>query len=450
LDAHYAREEEHWFGVLVDNDLTDGDTLPRDKKQELVKAGWAEIGEEPWLTPTEQIKTSREVFDHLEKQGVEEPLFQAYSKYQRASKFRTTYLEPVFDAGEEPIMCSFDTPKNTGRLGSRAPNTQNLPARLNGEERERLKKDPNAVVGPDIRGCFVPREGHSFIACDYVAMELTCLSEYIAVWLGEVKKMGRAINEGKDLHSLAASAGLRISYPEAMFRKALSKGGLAWEEAVEMVCEEYGADESDISRWATDGQSAYMNVAAAFARWREIYKVANFSFPVGAAPKTFAKQVRARGEDFTDAEGEYVHEQWFQAWPEMLEYRDLIASFATGMDSYVLPHLGPYGAKRGWRVSGPSKASQAGNYAFQGLGADCIKLAGYKITREMFEMPDSPLYGSHLVLCIHDELVCETPAAKAKAAAQRLSEAMDEWASVFLQHVHPASEAEIMYERLRK
>lgn len=462
IDAYYASEEDEWWGVLRDADMTDGDKLPRDRKQELVAAAWEDIGEDPWETPTGQIKTSKEVFQHLVKKGVEEPLFQAYSNYNRASKFRTTYLEPVFAAGGEPLMPGFDMLKNTGRISGYKPNTQNFPAQLNSREIQRRREDPNCVVGADIRGVFVPRDGYCFVGCDYSAMELVCLSEYYTAHTGRIGKMGQAINDGKDLHSLAASDGLRISYQEAMLRKAVGKSGMEWERACEHVIDEYGVADSDISRWASDGLDEYLRTCEMFARWRQVYKCANFSFPVGANALTFSKQVRARGLEFTNSEGEYVREQWYRAWPEMNEFQMLIQSFATGMNEYVVEYLGPYGQLSGWMQARPSKSTEAANYTFQSLGAMCILLAGYKITHEAYTDEQSPLYGSRPVLCVHDELVLETPIEKAEAVGGRrdengqlieegrLAEAMVAWSEVFLEHIQPSAEAEIMYERWEK
>lgn len=82
------------------------------------------------------------------------------------------------------------------------------------------------------------------------------------------------------------------------------------------------------------------------------------------------------------------------------------------------------------------KVYVTGNSVFQGRAADGIKRAGWYIaqecytgyskywTREEHGAQRSPLFGSFIVLMLHDELILEVPEAKAHEAVNRQSEVM--------------------------
>lgn len=74
----------------------------------------------------------------------------------------------------------------TGRFSCTNPNLQNVPKEENENEYH-------------IRGCFVPREGHTFISIDYAQQELRLLLDYA----GE-KELIAQINSGMDCHQAMA------------------------------------------------------------------------------------------------------------------------------------------------------------------------------------------------------------------------------------------------------
>lgn len=473
VDTYYEEEEARWFDVLSyeetpagkkprkigrpgwkDDEMlpfVEGGTMKDDAKRLLFEMAFEEIGEQPWRTDSGLVSADKKTIAYLEEQNVEEPLFQAFKRYNKASTFRTVYLEPILDAGDDPICTRFDSLKRTGRLSASKPNTTNMPARSTAEERARRKQDPDAIIGSDIRRCFVPRDGYVYTGADYQAIELAALSQVYYSLTGQMGAMGDAINSGKDLHCYAASVGIGISYEEAMFRRFLGSDEHAngdLDRAREMAVG-IGAKEREVEQWisAAGGFEALMDLAKEFGRTRSTYKIANFSFPTGATADTFVVQARAQGLRITPPQAEYVRERWFSAWWEMSHYKEIIAShkdFASGC--YDVPHIGPNGTPHGWRTRRCDRLTSAANSPFQGLAADGISWAGWLITKECYleEYADSPLYGSRIVLCVHDELVLEVPEERAQAVLDRQIELMLDGMNLFIPDVRTHAEGKIM------
>lgn len=111
------------------------------------------------------------------------PILETLSEYKTIEKFLSTYLEPM--DGRDTIHTSFGQSNAwTGRMSSYRPNLQNIPKR----------------AGKEVREVFVPREGHSFVVCDYDSIEVRLLAYYMG------RESYRAlIREGRDPHAWMAS-----------------------------------------------------------------------------------------------------------------------------------------------------------------------------------------------------------------------------------------------------
>lgn len=110
-------------------------------------------------------------------------------KYRELAKLKTTYLDALPALADEKgkIHTTFEqTATATGRLSSRDPNLQNIPA-----QGEWAKK---------IRSAFLAQDGFVLAAFDYSQIELR-----IAAALSGDKKMIKAFADGKDIHTLTAA-----------------------------------------------------------------------------------------------------------------------------------------------------------------------------------------------------------------------------------------------------
>lgn len=117
-------------------------------------------------------------------------------EYSETEKLLTTYVPLLKGGTTVPINAKFNVLVETGRTSCSNPNLQNQPRK------------------PGVRECYVPREGHAFIACDYDTLELRAVAQICYEEFGH-SDMRDALIEGKDLHLDLAASILHISYEEA-------------------------------------------------------------------------------------------------------------------------------------------------------------------------------------------------------------------------------------------
>lgn len=92
----------------------------------------------------------------------DDPAVDLLLTYRNASKFLSTYIEPMVGVGT--VHTSFwQLGARTGRMSCSRPNLQNIPVRS----------------GPEIREMFVPRPGYVFLDADYSSIELRILAYYM-------------------------------------------------------------------------------------------------------------------------------------------------------------------------------------------------------------------------------------------------------------------------------
>jgi DNA polymerase-1 len=96
-----------------------------------------------------------------------------------------------------------------------------------------------------------------------------------------------------------------------------------------------------------------------------------------------------------------LDEKWLAAWPEQrdLQRRAKALTYGGSFADVLIP-----GANI---LRGSCGYTQILNTPFQGLGAVGCKLAMWRVSREMYCDRRSPLWGSRLVLQVHDELISE-------------------------------------------
>lgn len=120
----------------------------------------------------------------------EHPIIAPLLEYREIYKLQSTYCEPLLSLSlqdeQSRIYTSFvQTGTATGRLSSKNPNLQNIPAR---GERARL-----------IRRAFVPKPGFVLVGLDYSQIELRLLAHFS----GD-EALIKAFNEGADIHKATA------------------------------------------------------------------------------------------------------------------------------------------------------------------------------------------------------------------------------------------------------
>lgn len=395
VDAEFARAREEFarHGIFRRNGTKDTAKLG-----ELVSAAY---GGKPPLAPSGKVATDR---DTLLESG--DPVLVALGKSGRNDKLRSTYL-PMLERGlEVPWNPSFNVLVATGRVSSDA---QQFPQ--NG----------------GIRECFEPRPGHVFCSVDYGGLELRTMSQR-AIWSVGFSRMAEALNAGKDVHTLAAASFLRVSY-EALLPRVKAK---------EKEATSYRA----LAKVFNFGKGGGLGAGGMAYNAREKDGV-RFCLLLGRAEKcgTRTQDVFAKGKSkkvcsVCVAVAKELGDAWLEAWPEQAELFAMAARLAQGDATVAVEVPGSR------RVRGQCRYTQWLNTPFQGLGGDLAKDATWRVSREMYVDRKSPLYGSRLVLMVHDELIAELSEARAPEAAERMAHLMREAAREWLPDLGPSIEAE--------
>lgn len=118
------------------------------------------------------------------------PVIAKILDYREVYKLRSTYAEPLLklalqDKNNRVYTSFLQTGTATGRLSSKNPNLQNIPAR--------------GRLADDVRACFVSRDGFSFISLDYSQIELRLLAHF-----SKDPELLRAFKDGADIHERTA------------------------------------------------------------------------------------------------------------------------------------------------------------------------------------------------------------------------------------------------------
>lgn len=261
-----------------------------------------------------------------------------------------------------------------------------------------------------IRECFTPRPDCCYSSNDYPGLELFTMSERAFRVIG-YSKMAELLKTGKDCHSYAAAGFMGISYDDflphkkedryAKFRNLgksfnFGKGGGMGSGAMA-----YNAREKDNIRFCeTTGRCTVCGNNAKIQCW-----------------------VRGKQKGVCEVCVEISKKlgyDWLEIFPEQGELFRLSGDLTNGgaLVEVVVP-----GSER---IRGGCNYTRWLNTPFQGLGGDIAKDAMWRVVKEMYTDATSTLWGSRLVLFVHDELICEHPLRKADLAAKRVARIMEE------------------------
>ena len=309
-------------------------------------------------TDTGAVSTSKDAL-----KATEQPALLWYIEFKEAQKLKQTYVSALHSASryfDGRLRTSYQVLMQTGRTSSREPNLQNLPRR------------------GGLRDCFVAREGHVFVLCDYDAAEMRTLAQCVLDLAGKETPLLKMYQEHADYD------------PHAYFGAALL--GITYEEMLARLK-------------AGDKEAKAM---------RQRAKPANFGYAGGMGAQTFIAYAAQYGVELTLDEAKELRSRWIETY-------DMRAWFEAADQA----------SQRGWvdvprsgRRRGRVAYTQACNTPFQGLAADAAKDALFAVVRECYTDTSSALYGSRPVIFVHDEIIIEAPDDKAHEAAMRLSEIM--------------------------
>lgn len=341
--------------------------------RELIADGFSQQGETPPMTDggkngdNPQIKTDA---DTARASGNVAAI--AYADGASAEKLLNTYV-PILERGKNgfPVTSNPNVLVASGRTSWTNPNWQN-PPRVGG-----------------IRECVVPRPGCVLVGADLDTVELRALAQSCLEILG-YSDMAAALQRGEDLHLALAADILGIDYATALAR--------------------YNSGDPIVSEM------------------RQTAKKINFGLPGGmGAPKFAVTCINDGNPLITDPiaplsehidKARFYREAWFKKWSEMRAYLrnagDITGDFGNSMIEQ--PWSG--------RIRGGLDYCSCANTFFQGRVADGTKLALWRVAYACYVDKTSALYGSRIVLFLHDEIILEVPEAMLDAAAKELVKLM--------------------------
>jgi len=310
--------------------------------------------------PTEGIRRGKTglstAASELEKLRGEHPIIKLIFDHRELAKLKSTYIDalPKLVSKETGrVHTSFNqTVTATGRLSSSSPNLQNIP----------IRKE----LGREIRKAFVAEPGNELIAADYSQIEL----RIVAALAGD-KKMIKAFEAGKDIHTATAAAIWNI--PEDRVDKDM----------------------------------------------RRAAKAINFGVIYGQGPHGLAQSA-----DITFMEAKDFIEKYFLAYADVKEYLDRTKALAHKF-GYVETIFG----RRRYLPDIKSNIQQvcaaaermAINMPVQGTAADIMKMAMICVHQGLPKVSKA----AKMILQVHDELVFEVPEKDIKKVGEFVKEEME-------------------------
>jgi DNA polymerase-1 len=372
-------------------------------------------GNPPYTAPSARFPEGKIATDRDTLTDSGDPLLEDLGKSGRVDKYKSTYLDVVEAGTKAPINPRFNVLVSTTRVSS---DYQQLPQK------------------GGIREVHEARPGFVFCSVDYGGLELRTMAQR-AIWDLGFSKMADALNSGLDVHTLAAAEFLGASYDELLAQvKAKDPVAVAFRQLAKILNFGKGG--------GMTGGSLVYNARAKdrvsfclLAKRADVCGVERVLVTVQRKPKMVCRTCVEVARE--------LDEKWLDAWPEQreLQRRAKALTYGGGFADVMIP-----GANI---LRGACGYTQILNTPFQGLGAVGCKLAMWRVSREMYVDRRSPLWGSRLVLQVHDELISELLAddpQRLHDAAERKAYLMREAMKETTPDLAPAIEAEPALSRI--
>lgn len=317
------------------------------------------------MPPIKETKTGYStdvtVLEELVKMGLpEKEVPELILEHRELSKMRSGFVHPLVSAADENtdlIHGTFEsTSTGTGRLSSRDPNLQNLPAF--GQWSTRLKE-----------GLVPHKDGNIFVAADYSQVELRVLAH-----LCDEKRLKEAFEARRDIHTETASWIFNVN--------------------PQMVTPEL----------------------------RRFAKVVNFGLLYGMSSFGLASRLGIGQQEAGD-----IINRYFRALPKVRDYIEKSYQDARKR-GYAVTDFGRIRPLDEVSVNPRDRGALkriAVNTPIQGTAADIARMAMIKFYKH-FEKRQNV----HLVLQIHDSLVCECAAEEKEAVVKDLTDIMESAATL--------------------
>ncbi len=338
-----------------------------------------------WTSPTQVLKVFKKLVPELEdvngkkmyKYRRQHKIIDLYVKYKEKMKLATSYGSDFFKfvSSDGKIHTQFNQILDTGRVASKRPNMQQIPA------------------DNKFRNCFLAPVGWCFVSSDYSSQELNVIAfgSKDPVWIN-------ALEQGQDLHSVCAD----LVY------------GQEWIDTAEDDCS-YMKNKSKCK-------------CPKHGKLRTNVKTINFGLAYGMGPHKLADTL-----DISIKEAETLIDKYFEAFPSIGGFLDKLGSF--GKKYGYIKTFPPYNRRRWFPTWYPriyqdkSQAFELGsieraskNTPIQGASADMTKKAMILI-RNYIKDNDVPV---KIVMTVHDQVDTICKNSYAEEWVTKLTELMEQ------------------------
>lgn len=346
------------FNIGSDDQLIDALQKSGVKLTKLTKG--AQKKQKEGVTDGLQFSVDKEVLEFL---ATKYPFAYKVQKHRQIQKIKGTYVDSILELMDSDhfLHTSFNQNVSTGRMSSKEPNVQNIPAR-----------------DKTIRRAFmVPDDEYFFVFIDYsqVELRLTAHHSQDQVLLACYPWEGK----GKDVHSITCS--------EVVM-------GVTLEELAKMKNDDTGHDKLAAACECPKCITDFM---------RSIAKRVNFGIIYGAGAGAIQRQVSKPSRQVTKEQCQEYIDKYFQKYRGVREWILSVQHFMQ-RHGYVQNTFGRYrrlpNVKSAKKWERERAERQGGNFLIQGDAADLFKEAAVRV-RKVFREHDAK---SKLVNFVHDEL----------------------------------------------
>jgi DNA polymerase I-like protein with 3'-5' exonuclease and polymerase domains len=356
-----------------------------------VQTAYVGLGEPVPLTKKGAVSTATKTLKESN-----DPVLKELADALGAMKLLSSFI-PVLESGTEaPICADYNVLVESGRTSCRNPNMQQLP-----RGSERRNEAGEVVESYKPRECFIARKGTAWVSVDYEMAELVAQGQMCLDLIG-FSVLADQIN-----------AGLK---PILSFTGKLCGMDYASTEAA------YKAGDKNVKRRRQDSKGAM------------------YGLPGSMRAKKLWQTMVAAGNEIELGEAYVLENQWRAEYPEFPRFFEYIKSQVGSEygDTGTIVQI------RSGRIRGGVDYPAACNTLFQGLVADAAKSALSRVVRECLLDPASPLYGEHVVVFAHDEIIVECAVGKVHAVGYRIATIMKEEAKRFMPDVKMGAEPAAM------
>lgn len=270
-----------------------------------------------------------------------------------------------------------------------------------------------------------------FCSVDYNALELSTLAQCCR-WVCGYSTMGDAINSGKDLHSYLAAQMTGQPY-DAFLKRVKAE-------------EQRATDFRQAAKAGNFGFGGMMGAPKFVLTQRKsglrMCRLAGREPAAGCGSVKLYEWKKRPCPPTCAACAEFSEElkrAWSDTWFEVKDYFKWISSLPGIEDGHgviVSPGSG--------YIRAEGNAPSFANHGFQHLAAMGAKHALWNVSRECYTDRNSPLFGSRVVLFLHDELIAEMPEEVAHEAGYRMAEIMVKSMREFVPDIHVGAEPALM------